>query len=74
MNNEKVTDTFSKKYVTGNWESTFISLKEYTCKIYGSESIEAFLFIPIIMPLLVTQIFLCNTRETERLIFLVILS
>ena len=26
MNNEIVTDSFSKKYVTGNWESTFISL------------------------------------------------
>ena len=27
MNNEIVTYSFLKKYVMGNWESTFISLK-----------------------------------------------
>jgi len=26
MNNEKVTYSLAKKFVTGNWESTFISL------------------------------------------------
>ena len=32
MNNEKVTYPLSKKYVTGNWESTFISLIKHQIK------------------------------------------
>ena len=32
MNNEMVTYTVMKNYVMGNWELTFISLKENTCE------------------------------------------
>ena len=36
MNNEKVTYTFCKKYVTGNWETTFISLK---CNVFHDTTV-----------------------------------